>query len=175
MRGAIAPHELFGAALEGTHTASQTVANWLRDDAFPDAEMHHDHPARDVNRHDDHIRAFCLYHEEPVSTAGLTMWLSMLGTLRGANLLRVKGLLNVEGRPVAVHAVQTLIHEPLMLDDWPDEERRSRLVFITRDMARSEVEKTLPALSLRTTARQPVQTIDPQAYAQFLEAAKNFR
>jgi G3E family GTPase len=175
VHGAIAPHELFGAALEGTHAASRNVASWLRADAFPHAEAHHDHPAPDVNRHDDHIRAFCLYHDEPVSAAGLMMWLSMLGTLRGANLLRVKGLLNVDGRPVAVHAVQSLIHEPVTLDDWPDDERRSRLVFITRDMARSEVEKTLAALRLQANARQRAQTIDPEAYARFLDAAKNFR
>lgn len=175
VRGTVAPHELFGAALEDTHAASRDVASWLRVDAFAHAETHHDHRAPDVNRHDDHIRAFCLYHEEPVSAAGLMMWLSMLGTLRGANLLRVKGLLNVEGRPVAVHAVQSLIHEPITLDAWPDEERRSRLVFITRDMERSAVEKTLAALSLRTDGRRRTQTIDPEVYAQFLESAKNFR
>ena len=177
LRGAVAPHELFGAALEDTQTAGQNVACWLNANGFTDAETRHGrhHHAPDVNRHNDHIRAFCLYHDQPVSAAGLMVWLNMLATLRGANLLRVKGLLNVEGTPVAVHAVQTLIHEPVTLEHWPDEERRSRLVFITRDMERSEVEKTLVALRLQTDARQPARTIDPEAYAQFLAAAKNFR
>ena len=180
VRGAIAPQELFGAQLHDAHSAGEDVTRWLREDAFTQAEKHHGHPhhdghAPDVNRHDEHIRAFCLYHEAPVSAAGLTLWLSMLAALRGAKLLRVKGLLNVEGRPVAVHAVQTLIHEPVMLEHWPDEERRSRMVFITRDLERSEVEKTLVALGWQTDARQPARTIDPEAYAQFLAAAKNFR
>lgn len=176
-RGAVAPHELFGAALEDTQTAGQNVACWLNANAFTRAEPRHGrhHHAPDVNRHDDHIRAFCLYHDQPVSAAGLMVWLNMLAALRGAKLLRVKGLLNVEGMPVAVHAVQTLIHEPVTLERWPDEERRSRLVFITRDMERSEVEKTLVALRLQTDARQPARTIDPEAYAQFLAAAKHFR
>ena len=60
------------------------------------------------------------------------MWLDMLASLRGANLLRVKGVLNVEGDPVVVHAVQTVVHEPVVLDAWPTDDHRSRLVFITR-------------------------------------------
>jgi G3E family GTPase len=99
----------------------------------------------------------------------------MLAALRGAKLLRVKGLLNVEGRPVAIHAVQTLIHEPVTLDRWPDEDLRSRLVFITRDMSRADIERTLPTLSLRPDAGRSAATLDPQAYAAFLEAAKTFR
>jgi G3E family GTPase len=100
------------------------------------------------------------------------MWLNLLAALRGANLLRVKGVLNVEGRPVAVHAVQTLIHEPVRLERWPDDERRSRLVFITRDMAREELEKTLPALALQPGGRG--KPMDPRAYAAFLAAAEKF-
>ena len=182
VRGAIAPHELFGAELHDARAAGEDVTRWLREEAFTRAERHHghqhrrhDHHTPDVNRHDEHIRAFCIYHEEPVSTAGLMMWLGMLAALRGANLLRVKGLLNVEGRPVAVNAVQTLIHEPVTLENWPDGDRRSRLVFITRDMERAAVEKTLAVLRLQSDGRQPARTIDPEAYAQFLAAAKNFR
>jgi G3E family GTPase len=103
------------------------------------------------------------------------MWLNMLAALRGAKLLRVKGLVNVEGKPVAVHAVQTLIHEPVVLENWPDEERRSRLVFITRDMARAEIEGTLSMLSLRPDSGPPARALDPEIYARFLAAAKAFR
>jgi G3E family GTPase len=179
VRGAVTPDCLFDAALHEPEADGATVARWLGEHAFARAPALHDHrhdPAgHDVNRHDDHIRAFCLYHDEPVSAAGLVMWLNMLAALRGANLLRVKGLINVEGRPVAVHAVQTLIHEPVALDRWPDSERRSRLTFITRDMERAEIEKTLAALQLQAPAQRSARTIDPQAYAQFLAAAKHFR
>jgi len=178
VRGEIAPESLFGAALRGAEAGRHDVARWLGDAAFPGAEPasehDHAHAVRDVNRHDDHIRAFSMHLDQPVSSAGLTAWLTALTSLRGANLLRVKGLLNVEGRPVAVHAVQTLIHEPLTLAHWPDADRRSRLVFITRDMAREDIEATLDVLRWQGTPRRPRQTLDPQAYAKFLAAMEKF-
>jgi G3E family GTPase len=99
----------------------------------------------------------------------MTAWLTALACLRGANLLRVKALLNVDGRPVAVHAVQTLIHEPVALARWPDDDRRSRLVFIARAMSRAEIEATLDVLRLKPPAPGK---LDPRAYAQFVKAMK---
>jgi G3E family GTPase len=179
VHGAIEPGALFGAAIAAGHASPDALHRWLREASFEALESHahdgHAHgAAHDVNRHDDHIRAFCVYHEAPVTAAGLEMWLNMLSALRGANLLRVKGLLNVDGKPVAVHAVQTLIHEPVALERWPDDDRRSRLVFITRDMARADIERTLPMLGFRADAAQ-ARTLDPAAYAQFLAAARGFR
>ncbi|HEX6064172.1 MAG TPA: GTP-binding protein [Longimicrobiales bacterium] len=171
VQGAVDPGELFGAGVEDA--SATAVQRWLGEAQFAQAEAHHHE--HDVNRHDDHIRAFCIYHNAPVSAAGLEMWLNMLAALRGARLLRVKGLLNVDGTPVAIHAVQTLIHEPVTLERWPDEDRRSRLVFITRDMSREEIERTLPTLALRPDAGRKSTALDPKAYAEFLEAAKTFR
>jgi G3E family GTPase len=174
VHGQIAPESLFGAALSDADASRGDVARWLGEDAVAEQESLHGH-VHDINRHDDHIRAFCLYLDEPVSAAGLTAWLTALASLRGTNLLRVKGLLNVEGEPVAVHAVQTLIHEPLTLARWPDADRRSRLVFITRDMTRASIESTLDVLRWRETPRKQQQTLDPRAYAQFLAALEKFR
>ena len=154
-------------------TKAPDVERWLKAEAHADTAHDHGHN-HDVNRHDRHIRAFSLYHDRPIRRAGLVMWLDMLASLRGANLLRVKGVLNVEGDPVVIHAVQTVVHEPVVLDAWPTDDRRSRLVFITKDVAREEIERTLEAFdySPATAARA---TIDPGAYAQFVEAMKGFR
>ena len=64
--------------------------------------------------------------------------MAVLTALRGADLLRVKGLVAVEGcrGPVVVHAVQHVAHRPVELEDWPGGDRRSRLVFITRNLPR---------------------------------------
>ncbi len=118
----------------------------------------------------DGIRAFSFLLDEAVRASGLVTWLTLLAGMRGANLLRVKGLLNVEGEPVAVHAVQTVIHEPVRLERWPDAERRSRLVVITRDMRREEVERTLGALQYETRP-----AFDQKAYARFVSMAQGFR
>ena len=67
--------------------------------------------------------------------------MAVLAALRGSDLLRVKGLVAVaECRgPVVVHFVQHLAHPPIELEDWPDDDRRSRLVFITRGLEREPV------------------------------------
>ena len=74
----------------------------------------------------------------------------MLVATRGESLLRIKGILNVVGqdRPVAIHGVQHLFHPPTLLATWPDgDPRTSRLVFITRDLARDVIEKGLHAFN----------------------------
>jgi len=69
-------------------------------------------------------------------------WLEALAGLVGHQILRVKGILNVEGSqvPIAIHGVQHIFHPPEPLPAWPDEDRRSRLVFITQDVAPEVIE-----------------------------------
>ncbi|MCC7275960.1 MAG: GTP-binding protein, partial [Alphaproteobacteria bacterium] len=59
----------------------------------------------------------------------------------GPDLLRVKGLVAVEGcaGPVVVHVVQHLAHPPQELERWPDDDRRTRLLFVTRGIPRARV------------------------------------
>jgi G3E family GTPase len=167
-RGDISVRHLFGANL-GAYAGAAEMSRWLPEAAVAHAESQY----KRVHAHDDHIRAYSVHLNEPVSTSGMTAWLTALASLRGANLLRVKGLLNVDGEPVAVHAVQTLIHEPVTLARWPDADRRSRLVFITRDLTREQIESTLDVLRLRTTNTAAIpQPLDPQAYARFVAAMK---
>ena len=74
----------------------------------------------------------------------------MLVNRHGDALLRVKGILNVAdaATPVAVHAVQHLVHTPRHLEAWPDEDRRSRLVFIVRGLDPAVIERSLRAFSM---------------------------
>ena len=61
---------------------------------------------------------------------------------RGYDLLRVKGLVQFAEqpeRPAVVQAAQHTMFTPEWLDDWPDEDRRSRLVFIVHDIAAAEI------------------------------------
>jgi G3E family GTPase len=159
-RGEIAPEKLFGAGLRAD-AGHDALARWL---PAPTETRY-----TPLNTPHDDVRAFSLYVDEPVSASGLTAWLTALASLKGANLLRVKGLINVDGAPVAVHAVQTLIHEPVSLARWPDAERRSRIVFITRGLSRADVEATLDVLKLRST-HAPPRLLDAEAYAKFVTA-----
>ncbi|MGH6741328.1 MAG: GTP-binding protein, partial [Bradyrhizobium sp.] len=71
-----------------------------------------------------------------------------LMAMRGPDLLRVKGFLNVEGcaGPLLVQFVQHLAHSPVELTHWPDGDRRSRLVFITKGISERQVRELFAAV-----------------------------
>ncbi|MGH7055658.1 MAG: CobW family GTP-binding protein [Stellaceae bacterium] len=153
-RGAVDPEGLFGLGLYDPQTKSLEVQRWLRDEAFADAQDEHEHDGHDedghhdVNRHDERIRAFCLVRDKPVSWTALSAWLDALAEMRGDDLLRMKAIVALVERPdepVILHAVQHVFHPPVLLPEWPSEDHRTRMVFITRDLPREMVEKTLAA------------------------------
>ncbi len=163
--GRIDPGALLDAGLYNPATKSLDVERWLREEAYADRDgghhrdhdqadggtHDHDHPAdhagHDVNRHDDQIRAFCLAWDRPLDWNAFVDWAEMLTATQGDRLLRLKGVLNVAGvaNPVAVHGVQHLFHPPVELAAWPDADRRSRIVFITRDLPEAAIREQFAA------------------------------
>ncbi len=102
--------------------------------------------------------------------------MNLLAGFRGAGLLRVKGIVNVEGRPYAVQAVQTIISEPVLLDQWPDDhDRQSRLVFITRGMDAAQLRNTFSAFRFEGGRARRNLEIRPHVFAQFRETIELFR
>src|SRR5205823_11409044 len=91
--------------------------------------------------HSHGLCSFALIFEKPLSWAGFEQTMTVLTALRGPDLLRVKGLIAIEEcrGPVVVHFVQHVAHPPVELEDWPDGDRRSRLVFVTRSLPREPV------------------------------------
>jgi G3E family GTPase len=91
--------------------------------------------------HSDGILSFVLTEDAPLPWDAFARAMETLIALRGGDLLRVKGLLNVAGcrGPVVVHAVQHLAHPPVELAAWSDRNRTSRLVFITRGIPERQV------------------------------------
>jgi G3E family GTPase len=107
----------------------------------------------DHHRHTNDVRTLALSIDEPVDWTRFGVWLTLLLNRHGEALLRVKGILNVADAvaPVAVHAVQHLVHTPRHLDGWPDEDRRSRLVFIARGLDPAVIERSFRAFSMPHT------------------------
>ncbi|KQO62061.1 ATP-binding protein [Methylobacterium sp. Leaf102] len=139
----VAPADLLGGFF-GLAGKSADVAAWLGVEAVA-AHHHHDHAHdhghghrhHDVNRHDAAIRAFTLTHDVPVPRARFEMFLDLVRSAHGPKLLRLKGLValsDAPDNPVVVHGVQHIVHAPVHLDAWPDDDRRSRLVLIVRDL-----------------------------------------
>jgi G3E family GTPase len=156
-QGAVDPKFLFGLGLFDPETKSVDVQRWLREEAFAethedehDGHGHHRHEHPDVNRHDENIRAFCITRDKPISWTAFSGWLDALASMRGADLLRIKAIVAIEdrpGQPVVLHGVQHLFHPPVLLPEWPSEDHRTRIVFITRDLPQEQIEKSLAAFA----------------------------
>ncbi|GAA4033250.1 GTP-binding protein [Actimicrobium antarcticum] len=99
----------------------------------------------EINRHGDHIGAFCITFNEPLPWNGLLLALEMLAMVCGEHLLRIKGIIDVEGedKPRVIHGVQHMFFPSSTLARWPDDWRETKLVFIVRDMDAEFVAQTL--------------------------------
>ncbi len=152
--GEVDPALLFDAGLYDPATKAPDVEKWLQEEAYADDHGHnhgHEHGHayhHDVNRHDDRIRSFCITRDKPIEWDPFVEWIEALISVHGSNLLRIKGILDVVDAPgpVAVHGVQHVFHPPAIIGEWQaGEDRRSRLVMITRDISRKPVEEMLNA------------------------------
>jgi G3E family GTPase len=155
--GAVDPAFLFNLGLYDPATKTVEVQRWLGEETFADArddhEGHEEHGHghhHDVNRHDAHISSFCITREKPISWTALSGWLDALTSMRGADLLRIKAIVSIDerpGQPVVLHGVQHLFHPPVLLPEWPSDDHRTRIVFITRDLPRETIEQSFAAFA----------------------------
>jgi G3E family GTPase len=70
-------------------------------------------------------------------------------------LVRLKGIVDIAespGRPAVIHGVQHVFHPPAWLPHWPCDDRRTRIVLITRGIPRRWVEVLLDALEAEVVA-----------------------
>ncbi len=102
--------------------------------------------------HSDGIVSFVLEPRQPLAWPAFSRAMETLIALRGADLLRVKGILNVAGcrGPVVVQYVQHLAHPPMELQSWPqswpEQNRDGRVVFITRNIAEAQIRDLFAAV-----------------------------
>jgi G3E family GTPase len=129
---------LIDVGLRNTKGKLEEVERWMGD-----AE-HGEHG----HRHDERVKSFSLRYSEPFSWAAFSQCLELLTALRGPDLLRVKGLVNVAGHqgPLIVQGVQHLFHPPVELEAWPSEDHSTRIVFITRGIERQMVANLFAAV-----------------------------
>jgi G3E family GTPase len=155
VKGEASVGRLTGAGLFDPTRKVPDVARWLADEAVASAEgAHHDHEhdhsqAGDHgHRHDSKFRVFTVATEVAIPAATLELFLDLLRSAHGPKLLRMKGIVRIAEepeRPVVLHMVQHILHPPARLADWPDADRRSRLVFVTYDLEPSVIRGLLDA------------------------------
>ena len=179
MPSEIEPSELFGGGMFDPETKKVDLQAWLRADSYenrPDeaeasdvGESEVDQAALDYYRdqghqpdvkhaHDPAIRSFCLVRDEPTGIDTLRLFLDALAREAGPDLLRVKGIVNVAERPdtpAVIQGAQQIFHSLDWLEGWPSDDRRTRIVFITRGIEQAHVEDTfemIERIAVRTAA-----------------------
>ena len=112
-------------------------------------EHTHQHSVEGLaHRHTHGIRSFAITYDEPLDGAKLSFVMELLRQHHGDKLLRVKAIVNVDGEPLpfVVHGVQHMFYPPTTLDDWPSDERRSKFVFITKDLDEDTVRTVMAGM-----------------------------
>ncbi|HEY5279660.1 MAG TPA: GTP-binding protein [Pseudolabrys sp.] len=167
VKGEATAERLLNAGLYDPERRIPDVKRWLATEAYADtpahhrhghAQDHHGHDHLDRSRHDDHIGSFVIATDQPVPGGTLEMFLELLRASHGSNLLRVKGIVNVAempDTPVVVHGVQHVFHPTARLEHWPDDDHRTRLVFITRDLPEHTVREMFDAFMGRVAPDRP--------------------
>jgi len=134
--------------------------------------------AQEAERHSAHahatgIQSFVVLFDRQLDWTAFGVWASMLLHRHGTNVLRLKGLLNVTGvpTPVLINGVQHIVHPPSHLPEWPDADRRSRLIFIVRDLQRARIERSLAAFNrLVDPLPSPARSREEEGSAQSLRS-----
>ena len=160
MHGAVDAASIIGCDAFDRRSKLAEAQGWIdRLDAHRIRESEHapgehqrtDPPSHESSPHDGSgyaaIRTVAITLSEPIEWAAFGLWLSLLLTRHGDRVLRVKGIVNVEGSstPVAVHGVQSLLHSAEHLTRWPTSSRDTRLILIVQDLEPAMLERSLRA------------------------------
>lgn len=153
---------LFDSGAYDPAAHSIDVGRWLSETSSRDATHGHPHDHgtehghepghhHDVNRHDAHIRADTLVSAQAIESQNLAMFLDLLRSAHGPNLLRMKGIVRLAddpSRPLVLHAVQSLMSEPVRLPAPPAGwDGKTRLVMITRDLPKGFIAELFAGFS----------------------------
>jgi G3E family GTPase len=134
---------LIDVALRSTRSRLEDVERWMGDE-----HQHHDEHGH-AHRHDTAVKSFCIRYDKPFTWTSFSQCMEVLATLRGPDLFRVKGLVNVTGHkgPLIVQGVQHLFHPPIELEAWPTADQQTRIVFITRGISEDMIRNLFAAIT----------------------------
>jgi G3E family GTPase len=144
-RGQIDPACLFDGRVYDPLTKSFDAQSWLRADANSYGRARQSH----------NVDAYAIVRRDPIRAVALTLFLEAVSEHCGADLLRLKGIVNVlesPDRPAVIHGVQHVFHSPSWLPRWPSDDRDSRIVFIARGVPRAWVNALLEAIDAEVAA-----------------------
>jgi G3E family GTPase len=135
-QGEVDPKSLIDLGLSSSRASLKTLQ--FLGEALTDDAVSGDVAGRYLGQksfvHNAAVKTLSLRFTEPFEWLSFSSALELLTTLRGPDLLRMKGIVNVAGEPVVIQGVQHIIDTPVKMDRWPSDDKDSRLVFIVRNM-----------------------------------------
>ncbi len=165
--GSLDPAELFGEGIINPETRIEDIGAWLNPEEYRETSVSgaspsetagkvdgqaqdyykaHGHQPAAHHAHDPLVQSFCITRDEPLSLDILRLFFDGLTREAGPDLLRVKGIVNISDRPdhpAVIQGAQKIMHSLDWLEKWPSEDRRTRIVFITRGIDRAHIEDSL--------------------------------
>jgi len=112
-------------------------------------------PAKTISKpafnHDSKIETCSIVLDNPISNTTFDNWLDTLVGIKGSDILRIKGLVFLEGieAPFVFHGVQQIFDPPVQLKTWSNEDRKSRIVVIARNISQLQLQKSLEMLRIQ--------------------------
>lgn len=152
--GKVPTGALFGLSVLREDAASDEIANWLGNAEEPNKP----HQNGDVDTHDHNhhhqehqIRSASIELSDPIPASVFDFWLDMLIAIKGPDLLRIKGIVHVEGMdwPFVFHGVQHIFDDPVPLKSWSGQDAKSRVVVIARNMSQDDLDASLNMLRMK--------------------------
>lgn len=144
--GEVSPRDILNTGLAGAMQSPRHATTWIAADSYrPLFGIKGTASAQPQATHDDKVRSFALRAVRALEPYRLLGALEILCALYGESILRVKGILNLEGhdRPQVLHIVQHVVYPLLKLESWPTEDRSSALIFIVHDLDPGHIYKVL--------------------------------
>jgi G3E family GTPase len=160
INGVIEPSALLNIGLASAKAGPATLS-FLGESLPPDSETSSEDAAEPSREkylgekrpiHDPAIKTLSLRFVKPFTWTSFSSALDLLSSLRGPDLLRMKGIVNVDGKPVVVQGVQHIFHPPVALDRWPSANLETRLIFITRNLSADSIRQLFEAVGAVTLA-----------------------
>jgi G3E family GTPase len=136
-QGEVDPKSLIDLGLSSSRASLKTLqflGEALNDVAAADVNGTGRYLGQRSATHNSAVKTLSLRFTEPFEWLAFSSALELLTTLRGPDLLRLKGIINVDGDPVVIQGVQHIIDTPVKMDRWPSDDKDTRLVFIVRNM-----------------------------------------
>lgn len=177
--GQIAPGRLFNLTAMREGVTSHEISDWLgMSNSTPDplAGLSGLTPKAPAARamasfaapahHDSRIGTASIEVAEPIAADVFDFWLDTLIALKGPDILRIKGIVHVEGIewPFVFHGVQHIFDAPVPLQSWSGKDTKSRVVVIARDIDKGDLKGSLETLRMRLQ--------EPRADGNFGQATK---